>query len=152
MEPNNWWFVGVSPFPRNIFRFHVSFRGCTHFFGDFHFLKKKSTAMTFNIFRCGPLGAFTSAFCECPENPNGAEQKWPEISRGPIFWNGPEPFFKNARVGSNVLFFQITLLKTNTSLLKTGALPQKERILSQSAIFTGELLVSGMEASFWSHL
>lgn len=46
------------------------------------------------------------------------------------------------------LFFQITLLKTNTSLLKTGALPQKERILSQSAIFTGELLVSGMEASF----
>ena len=28
-NPKNWWFVDVSPFPRGIFRFHVSFRGCT---------------------------------------------------------------------------------------------------------------------------
>ncbi len=27
MEPQNWWFVDVSPFPRGIFRFHLSFRG-----------------------------------------------------------------------------------------------------------------------------
>ena len=29
MEPNKVWFVDVSPFPRKIFTFHVSFRGCT---------------------------------------------------------------------------------------------------------------------------
>ena len=28
MEPKHWWFVDVSPFPRGIFSFHVSFRGC----------------------------------------------------------------------------------------------------------------------------
>ena len=28
MEPKNWWFVDVSLFPRGIFMFHVSFRGC----------------------------------------------------------------------------------------------------------------------------
>ena len=30
MKPKNWWFVivDVSPFPGNIFRFHVGFRGC----------------------------------------------------------------------------------------------------------------------------
>ncbi len=28
MEPQNWWFVVVSPIPRNIFRFHVNFQGC----------------------------------------------------------------------------------------------------------------------------
>ena len=31
MEPKNWWFVDVSPFPRNIFRFHVSFQGGMQF-------------------------------------------------------------------------------------------------------------------------
>ena len=32
MEPKNWWFVDVAPFPKSIFRFHVSFPGCRHFF------------------------------------------------------------------------------------------------------------------------
>lgn len=32
MEPKNWWFGNVSPCPRGIFKFHVSFRRCVAFF------------------------------------------------------------------------------------------------------------------------
>ena len=46
MEPQNWWFVDVSLFPRGIFRFHVSFRGCRFRGAESRFWDKSYSVFT----------------------------------------------------------------------------------------------------------